>query len=132
MTLADRLRSAAGGDIVELLDPRADLLRHALHWFARDMWPYLLLGRPMSGAPTNGVGAAALSHPAQARLRDALANPRESVGRLFAQTEDYLAESSRISSSKRDDRDGSARLARLRGSTQRSDPPRTNRNTGSA
>jgi hypothetical protein len=103
LTLAQRLRTDAGGDVVELPDPAEDLLRHALHWFARDMWPYLLVGRPLAGsvgaAPTSGAGAAAFNHPAQAQLRDALAKPREPVGRLFAGTDAELAESTRISTS---------------------------------
>ena len=65
VTVADALRLEAGGSIRKLPDRDDDLLRHALHWLARDLWPYLLLppDRPgWAGFSLFGIGAAAFSH----------------------------------------------------------------------
>jgi hypothetical protein len=102
ITVADALRLQAGGAIRELPDREDDLLRHALHWLARDLWPYLLLPRNephWPGFSLAGVGAPAFNHPAQQELREALQHVREPIRRLYPDTTDELADSVRVASS---------------------------------
>jgi hypothetical protein len=102
ITIADALRLQAGGTIRELPDRDDDLLRHALHWLARDLWPYLLLPQDAprwAGFSLAGIGASAFNHPAQQELREALQQVREPVRQLYPDTTHELADSVRVASS---------------------------------
>jgi hypothetical protein len=103
VTVADALRVEAGGSLRNLPNRDDDLLRHALHWLARDLWPYLLLppDRPRwAGFSLSGIGAAALSHPAQRELREALQQMREPVRQLYPDASEEFADSVRVASSR--------------------------------
>jgi Apea-like HEPN len=102
ITVADSLRQIAGGRIRALPDGQPDALRHALHWLARDIWPYLLLPADetyRSAFPFSGVSVASFDHPAQAALMEATQKEREPMRLLFPSIPHELADSVRVASS---------------------------------